>query len=85
MATITKATERLAMATSKRPAHDTLGDVPWQVARDMPDVRHNAEDATADAALRIRHHPLASAARATCAGTVTGARLGFGAGHVTRR
>ena len=84
MATITKATERLAMATCIRPAHDTL-DVRRHVARVMTDVRHNAEDATVDAALRIRRHPLASAGLATCAGSVTGARLGFGAGYVTRR
>jgi ElaB/YqjD/DUF883 family membrane-anchored ribosome-binding protein len=85
MATITKATERLATATCHWPAHDTLDDVRRQVARVKTAVRHNAEDATADAALRIRRHPLASVGLAACVGTVTGAMLGFGVGYFTRR
>jgi ElaB/YqjD/DUF883 family membrane-anchored ribosome-binding protein len=85
MATISKATARLAAATCKRPPHDTRDDVRRHVARVMADVRHNAEDATADAALRIRRHPLASLGLPTCVGTVTGAMLGFGVGHFRRR
>jgi hypothetical protein len=50
----------------------------------VADVRHTAEDVTADAALKIRRHPLKAIRLAACSGSAAGALIAFSLGWWTQ-
>jgi len=52
--------------------------------RKITTARYAAEDFTADAAVRVRRHPLSAVSIAMVTGAVVGSLVGFGTGWRTR-
>jgi ElaB/YqjD/DUF883 family membrane-anchored ribosome-binding protein len=65
-------------------AEDVLNETRRRIRRVVADAQHSAEDATAAAALKIRHEPLKSVGLAALAGTLSGVLIGFAAGWYTK-
>jgi ElaB/YqjD/DUF883 family membrane-anchored ribosome-binding protein len=82
MATVTEA-ERTT-EPCRWPAAQAFDENLREARRVVTTVRHAAEDAAADAGLRIRRHPLRAVGAAVVVGAVGGALVGFGAGWFAR-
>lgn len=67
------------------PALEGMDERLRNARRTLTEVRHASEDAVADAALRVRRHPLAAVAGAAAAGALFGAAFGFAAGWFAKR